>query len=426
MSVVLGLCEKEGEEEGLSPEEKDNLSRSTKKPKVHEEESSYEGIVVMETPPPLVEEHIEEPKPLFETDTNMRLKRKVVSYKDVILGVNGGSSGSFEEEDNVSEDDMESDDSISSEEEHHPAQIDPLCPEIFLSKEEHRYACKQWKNSIILKLLRKRIGFRALHLRLLKLWNPLGDMELIDLENDYFLEPAAIADDVRMDNGKERDNFGPWMLVQRNVWKKSAPNKRNGVANDNPNMSENIHGAHTNAAGGSRFSALVTDEANIEQESPEVEHSQPVVESTPPVTPNQPHVNPSGNKGPKTITQVKQLARQTGASSGTSITKPISKISEPKPNSPNMVNDSAPQNMEIDPLNKPTRTMPKSVNIDPISKPLTNPSVENRAQEMEVCNGRPPNPTSSMCEEPASVKALENKEENVPMDVSPVDLRPRV
>ncbi|KAJ1382539.1 2-phospho-L-lactate transferase [Sesbania bispinosa] len=87
MSIVLGLCDQEGEGGGLSPEEKDNLLRSTKKPKVHEEESIYEGTVVMETPQPLVEEHIEEPKPLFETNTSMRLKRKVVSYKDMIPGL---------------------------------------------------------------------------------------------------------------------------------------------------------------------------------------------------------------------------------------------------------------------------------------------------------------------------------------------------
>lgn len=62
-----------------------------------------------------------------------------------------------------------------------------MFPVISVSKEETKAACQPWKRALIDKLLGKQIGLRFLHNRLLKLWNPKGEMEIVDLENYYFL-----------------------------------------------------------------------------------------------------------------------------------------------------------------------------------------------------------------------------------------------
>ncbi|KAJ1416829.1 Zinc finger, CCHC-type [Sesbania bispinosa] len=64
---------------------------------------------------------------------------------------------------------------------------DPLCPTIKVTKGEVRVACQPWKKAILVKLLGKRLGMRFLRQRLIKMWQPSGTMEMIDLENDYFL-----------------------------------------------------------------------------------------------------------------------------------------------------------------------------------------------------------------------------------------------
>ncbi|KAJ1423868.1 hypothetical protein SESBI_12147 [Sesbania bispinosa] len=165
--VVLGFCE--NEKDRLSPEEKDNLLRSTKKPKVQEETE--------ETPSPPVQKQAHMGDALFETNTSMRLRKKVVSYKDIILGVNGDSSEDSGSEGYATEEENESEEISSSEgeeKEKHSGTSDPLCPKVHISNEEHRNACKQWKKSVIIKVLGKKVRCGFLYLRLTKLWNPRG------------------------------------------------------------------------------------------------------------------------------------------------------------------------------------------------------------------------------------------------------------
>ncbi|KAJ1435401.1 hypothetical protein SESBI_04906 [Sesbania bispinosa] len=134
---------------------------------------TQEETIVMETPPSQIADEGPKDKPLFETDTSMRLRRKVVSYKDIILGVNGDSEDNSES-DNSEEEEGSEEDAISSseeEDEHSSIQGDPFCPDVSISHEEHRNACKQWKNSVIIKVLGKRVGRAFLFLRLTKLWS---------------------------------------------------------------------------------------------------------------------------------------------------------------------------------------------------------------------------------------------------------------
>ncbi|KAJ1390250.1 hypothetical protein SESBI_37612 [Sesbania bispinosa] len=85
---------------------------------------------------------------------------------------------------------------------------DPLCPIVHVSRKEFQRACKPWKSSVIVKLLGKRVGLRLLQLRLLKIWNHVGDMEIIDLEFDYFLVKFSISCDFDM-----VFQSGLWMIL---------------------------------------------------------------------------------------------------------------------------------------------------------------------------------------------------------------------
>ncbi|KAJ1401838.1 hypothetical protein SESBI_28468 [Sesbania bispinosa] len=207
-----------GAKEGLSLEEEDNLARSTKKAKVNEEdEGSQAEAVGMETIPSPSIEKVDETQEVAETPLPGKApgskevqmhdvvppklnNTKNASYKDVILGVNGVTSeeSSDEEDDSSSPDsEGETDHSDYEEQDNKGVSVDQL-----------KRACKPWQNSVIVKLLGKKVGLKFLQLRLLKLWNTLGDMEIIDLEYDYFL--------VRFSNPNDYEivfQSGPWMIT---------------------------------------------------------------------------------------------------------------------------------------------------------------------------------------------------------------------
>lgn len=66
-------------------------------------------------------------------------------------------------------------------------EIDPLCPVIPVTKKEIQEACKPWRKAIIIKLLGERVGLNFLTGRLARLWHPTGEMEVIDLDHDFFI-----------------------------------------------------------------------------------------------------------------------------------------------------------------------------------------------------------------------------------------------
>ncbi|KAJ1377413.1 Ribonuclease H-like superfamily [Sesbania bispinosa] len=110
-------------------------------------------------------------------------------------------SGSSDSEEDSSEDEDLVDEELL-------ASWDPLCPIAKLTKEEKKCICIPWKRSVIIKLMGKRIGFKMLQNRLSKLWQPSSGMEIIDLENDYFL--------VRFSNSEDLNHVlecGPWMIL---------------------------------------------------------------------------------------------------------------------------------------------------------------------------------------------------------------------
>ncbi|XP_058783386.1 uncharacterized protein LOC131658066 [Vicia villosa] len=81
------------------------------------------------------------------------------------------------------------------------------CPQIFLSKQEERRIQRPWRRGVIVKLLGRKIGYKALENRLKQMWVRKGIIRIIDLGYDYYLVCFTHDDDknaVMMD--------GPWFI----------------------------------------------------------------------------------------------------------------------------------------------------------------------------------------------------------------------
>lgn len=84
---------------------------------------------------------------------------------------------------------------------------DPDCPRIMITKEENARIRRLWRRSLIIKLLGKTVGYNLLLRRLEAMWRPENPMELIDLDQDYYLarfEAQRDYDFARFE--------GPWMI----------------------------------------------------------------------------------------------------------------------------------------------------------------------------------------------------------------------
>ncbi|KAJ1438980.1 Zinc finger, CCHC-type [Sesbania bispinosa] len=188
----------------LTGEEQDQLDRSKKKAKRSESpETMVEETQEIASTGKEGKEEGSAQQELFQIVIGDSLKRPVISYKDACLGVNGASNyisssdwESFDEEESYegSDEDSGSDNGEEMDEDgelkpgaKNRVKDDPLCPTIKVTKGEVRVACQPWKKAILVKLLGKRLGMRFLRQRLIKMWQPSGAMEMIDLENDYFL-----------------------------------------------------------------------------------------------------------------------------------------------------------------------------------------------------------------------------------------------
>ncbi|KAE8702157.1 hypothetical protein F3Y22_tig00110500pilonHSYRG00187 [Hibiscus syriacus] len=68
-------------------------------------------------------------------------------------------------------------------------------PTIKFSEKVHDQIDKNMRNVIIVRLLGRMIGYKALLNRIQALWKPIGEIQLIDLENNYFLVKFADEDD---------------------------------------------------------------------------------------------------------------------------------------------------------------------------------------------------------------------------------------
>lgn len=99
------------------------------------------------------------------------------SYKSILTGMEEENMKEKTEEEQVSDDETEEKDS----------EEDDDYPIIKLSKKEKVRLRKPWKQSLIIKVMGRKVGYAYLLRRLNIIWHPKSRMELITLENDYFL-----------------------------------------------------------------------------------------------------------------------------------------------------------------------------------------------------------------------------------------------
>lgn len=60
-------------------------------------------------------------------------------------------------------------------------------PEIVIPLREEDRICKSWRKWLIVKLLGRKIGYKAIENRLQQMWVRKGALSLVDLGNEYFL-----------------------------------------------------------------------------------------------------------------------------------------------------------------------------------------------------------------------------------------------
>jgi hypothetical protein len=103
--------------------------------------------------------------------------RGTFSYKESLIGsaFRGQSNFSIPEQEDFASDDDEEDE----EEED--------CPVIRLFMEEKKRIREPWRQTLIIKVLGRRVSYTFLLKRLQTIWKIQGDLNLVDLGNDFFL-----------------------------------------------------------------------------------------------------------------------------------------------------------------------------------------------------------------------------------------------
>lgn len=107
-----------------------------------------------------------------------------ISYKNIVTGDSSRNLGSsrddemdFQDTDDVSQ--------VIRVEEKWIAGYE--CPEFILSELEERCIAKPWEQGVIIKMLKRSIGYRALENRLQVMWAKWGFLNIIDLGQEFYL-----------------------------------------------------------------------------------------------------------------------------------------------------------------------------------------------------------------------------------------------
>ncbi|KAI9120535.1 hypothetical protein K1719_007568 [Acacia pycnantha] len=136
------------------------------------------------------------------------------SFADKLKGQNG--DGDSSDEDNVKEGVGYSED-VMSEDDTEPDDSAPLCvteedpirnfPTFIFSDRMKRRLYRAWRKSVIVKLLDKSIGYKALLTRLQTMWAKKGVIRLIDIGYGFYVVKLSNRDDY-----KATLTGGPWMI----------------------------------------------------------------------------------------------------------------------------------------------------------------------------------------------------------------------
>ncbi|XP_058786104.1 uncharacterized protein LOC131660794 [Vicia villosa] len=146
-----------------------------------------------------------EEEDLRERSVKKAKEKAVVSFRDIMIG-----QKEVEMEEEVS--DTNSDDEEQMEEtggilvqEKKVGGYD--CPSFIFTEAEEKRIQRPWRRGVIVKLLGRKIGYKALENRLNQMWVRKGVISIIDLSNDYYLVAFSHEDDKKVAISK-----GPWFI----------------------------------------------------------------------------------------------------------------------------------------------------------------------------------------------------------------------
>ena len=109
---------------------------------------------------------------------------------------------------------------ISDDEEMCEEEEDEDCPTIRLSKVEKARLRSPWRQTLIVKVLGRTVGYTYLLRRIKALWHPKSHIDLVAMDNDYFLVKFASKDDYNFAKYE-----GPWMVMDHYlIVKEWSPN----------------------------------------------------------------------------------------------------------------------------------------------------------------------------------------------------------
>jgi hypothetical protein len=192
MSSPSALLGQENPNDAKTKDETDLQERSTKKIKGGEHDFSN---------------HSSGPKDYSDLiDLQAMEKGGERSYKAIVTGVTGegGKETNMEDGEESDKEGTEEETAIRVEE----TKLGGYeCPEFVFSKEEEKRIHRPWRRGVIVKLLGRRIGYKALETRLKQMWVRKGVITIIDLGNDYYLVAFS----------NEKDQYaalmnGPWFI----------------------------------------------------------------------------------------------------------------------------------------------------------------------------------------------------------------------
>ncbi|XP_061370937.1 uncharacterized protein LOC133313564 [Gastrolobium bilobum] len=143
-------------------------------------------------------------------DEVRRDPRRLVSYKDQLLQINGVWDGIQEDEEDwlaqCKREEVEEEEALKAYEQ--IGEDDPLNPFYQFDVLEKVEQCKRWRMALIVKLMEKRLGARFLWNRLHKLWNLEGKHKVLDLENDHYMVEFEKSQDYLFVQQQ-----GPWIVA---------------------------------------------------------------------------------------------------------------------------------------------------------------------------------------------------------------------
>jgi hypothetical protein len=107
------------------------------------------------------------------------------SYRDRVLGRKGGEESEEWSEEREEEQGEDEEGERMKVEEHIEGNYE--CPTFVFSKSVEKRLYRPWRRSVIVKMLGRRIGYKALETRLKQMWVRKVVINIIDLSNDYYL-----------------------------------------------------------------------------------------------------------------------------------------------------------------------------------------------------------------------------------------------